>query len=96
MRAGPNGYDEVPQFEVRKLMGRRFAIILAVMYVIEAALYGGAIAERRTQEVLPNSVSPLPADSNVYINFRICPCFKFLKYYNTLEIVGLQTVEKCA
>ena len=41
MRAGPNGYDEVPQFEVRKLMGRRFAIILAVMYVIEAALYGG-------------------------------------------------------
>lgn len=23
----------------------------------------------------------------------ICPYFKFLKYYNTLEIVGLQTVE---
>ena len=95
MRAGPNGYDEVPQFEVRKLMGRRFAIILAVMYVIEVALYGGAIVGRRTQEVLPNSVSPLPADSNVYINFRICTCFKFLKYYNTLEIVGVQMVGKC-
>ena len=77
-------------------MGRRFAIILAVMYVIEAALCGGAFAGRRTQVVLPNSVSPLPADSNVYINFRICPCFKFLTYYNTLEIVALQTMGKCA
>ena len=37
--------------------------------------------------------SLLPIDSNVYINFRIRPCFKFLKHYNTLEIVGLQTVE---
>ena len=38
----------------------------------------------------------LQADSNVYINFRICSRFKFLKYYNALEIVGVQMVGKCA
>ena len=48
---GPNEYGEVPRFEVRKLMGRRFAIILAVMYVIEAALCGWAIVERRAMAI---------------------------------------------
>ena len=47
---GPNEYGEVPRFEVRNLMGRRFAMILAVMYVLEAALCGWGIVERRTQE----------------------------------------------
>ena len=55
---GPNEYGEVPRFEVRNLMGRRFAITLAVLYVMEAALCGWAIVERRTQEVPPNSGSP--------------------------------------
>ena len=55
---GSNEYGEVPRFEVRKLMGRRFAITLAVLYVMEAALCGWAIVERRTQEVPPNSGSP--------------------------------------
>ena len=47
---GSNEYGEVPRFEVRKLMGRRFAMILAVMYVLEAALCGWAIVERRARE----------------------------------------------
>ena len=47
---GPNEYGEVPRFEVRNLMGRRFAITLAVLYVMEAALCGWTVAERRAQE----------------------------------------------
>ena len=47
---GPNEYGEAPRFEVRKLMGRRFAMVLAVIYVLEAALCGWAIVERRARE----------------------------------------------
>ena len=47
---GPNEYGEVPRFEVRKLMGRRFAMILVVVYALEAALCGWAIVERRARE----------------------------------------------
>ena len=47
---GPNEYGEVPRFEVRKLLGRRFAMVLVVMYALEAALCGWIIAERCTQE----------------------------------------------
>ena len=47
---GPNEYGEVPRFEARKLMGRRFAMVLVVMYALEAALCGWIIAERCTQE----------------------------------------------
>lgn len=47
---GPNEYGEVPRFEVRNLMGRRFAMILVVMYALEAALCGWAIVERRARE----------------------------------------------
>ena len=55
---GSNEYGEVPRFEVRKLMGRRFAITLAVLYALEVALCGWIIVERHTREVPPNSVSP--------------------------------------
>ena len=48
---GPNEYGEEPRFEVRKLMGRRFATILAVMFVVEAALCGWTMVVRRALEI---------------------------------------------
>ena len=77
---GPNEYGEVPRFEARKLMGRRFAMVLVVMYALEAALCGWAIVERRTQQLRRTAVPHLSVDSNVCRNFRIYSRFKFLKY----------------
>ena len=47
---GPNEYGEVPQFDDRKLMGGHFATILVVLYLLEAAICGWIVVDRRARE----------------------------------------------